>query len=677
MNLLFKSRLSFLLWLLIPSLTCFAPSRAAQGGEEIREAAAFARAEKAERVGNYQAAENIYQQVLREHPGEMAAELNLGLTYYMDRNYGDSVSHLMKALQAKPDLFPALMVGGVDFIKMGNPQRAVPLLRRGRALRPADEYVNHNLASAEYLAGDYVRACADYVRDLKLPGRDRDEFAWYGLGEVSLLLGRHASAQLGKLSRANPYRLRLLATFYGERQEWGLALARLKQLKAEQGWREWVDLQMGEIALRRSKFTEAAEEFREVLSAKPQSAQAHFGLGISLLYQGKTAAALRELGAAAGDPWLFAHTELGGAASSLPAAAPALSPQHARAVNSSSALAVAFVALAEHRQRSDSTESAAAFHRALKVAIAQARQKNGKRLRETLEGTGSPQVILKLASGFQDEGDFETASDALEHLRDESESLAILEARSKAAQDDPLGSVEFLLPLLQDEKSPLSPQTNESISDLLQSNADLALGRVLAVAPNGADAHLLKAQIDDAASKTEAAIQEYRLAVNAAPDNPETYFKLGEALWRAAHFRQAILVLGEGLKLDPHDAPAYYQLGDSYRSLGQPSAALPFLVKALEQDPTLITASTDLATIELNQGKIRQAAAALQKIAPSDQDGSVHYLLFRAYSKLGDLSAAAAALKRFQELKTASQNQTLFNAELAGNHGASETRREN
>ncbi len=104
----------------------------------------------------------------------------------------------------------------------------------------------------------------------------------------------------------------------------------------------------------------------------------------------------------------------------------------------------------------------------------------------------------------------------------------------RSAKDEPLGSVEFLLPLLQDKRTPLSPETHERISDLLQSAADLALIRVLAVAPNSADAHLLKAQIDDAASKTEAAIQEYRLAVNAAPDNPETYFKLGEALWRAA-----------------------------------------------------------------------------------------------------------------------------------------------
>ncbi|MGH9447646.1 MAG: tetratricopeptide repeat protein, partial [Terriglobia bacterium] len=136
MNLPFKSRLSFVLWLLIPSVTWIAPCRAAQGSEEGREAAAFARAEKAEKLGNYPAAEKIYQQVLREHPGEMAAELNLGLTYYVDRRYADSVSHLMKALQAKPDLFPALMVGGVDFIKMGNPQRAIPLLRRARALRP-------------------------------------------------------------------------------------------------------------------------------------------------------------------------------------------------------------------------------------------------------------------------------------------------------------------------------------------------------------------------------------------------------------------------------------------------------------------------------------------------------------------------------------------------------------
>lgn len=176
---------------------------------------------------------------------------------------------------------------------------------------------------------------------------------------------------------------------------------------------------------------------------------------------------------------------------------------------------------------------------------------------------------------------------------------------------------------------------------------------------------MLKAQVEDAHSRTEAAIREFRLAVQAAPDDPSTYFRLGEELWQAGHFQDAVSTLLEGLKLDPHNAPADYQIGDSYLGLGQPERALPFLTAALKEDPDLDVAYKDFGTIYMNEGKYQQAVAVLERPAAHDTDGSVHYLLFRAYSRLGNKAKAAACLKRFQELKAAAQNQVLFDAQAA------------
>lgn len=650
--------------LLVAILSAAALSLSSQGSAEAAEAAAFARAQQAEKAGDYRGAEQIYEQVLREHPGQMAAELNAGLAYYLDRRYADSSVHLLKALQANPDVFPALMVAGVDFLKLGNPRRAVPLLRRARKLQPNNEYVNHNLAGAEYLAGDYLHACADYAQYLSLPGREKDDSAWYGLGEASLLLGQHISERLGKLPSSNPYRLRLLATVYGEQREWGLALARLKQLEAEPDWKNWAHLETGEINLRQGNFAQAAEAFSHVLAARADSARAHYGLGISLLLDGRTEAALPELVRAAQDPWLFAHPEL---------FVSRLASHKAKAldlhgVKSGSALVDTFLGAAANGTPGHSDERAAAFHRAYQEAVQHAHQTHEERLQQLLLGAPSTQEVLKVAADFLDHGDVEAASDALNSLpsRSGSPSRSLLQARVKSAQNDALGTVALLLPFLETQKNDLSPEIEWWTSTLFQRVSEMALAQVLMRAPNSIYAHLLKAQMEDAHSQTEAAIREFRLAVQTSPTDANAHFRLGEALWRAGHFQEAISVLGDGLKLDPRNAASWYEIGNSYVSLAKPGLALPFLTEALKLNPDLGAASKDLGAIYLNQGKVRQAITVLSRAAPRDGDGSIHYLLFRAYLKTGDRSHAAACLKRFQELKAAAQNQDLFNAEIAG-----------
>lgn len=649
-------------------LVAASPSLSGQNSTEAAEAAAFARAQQAEKAGDYHSAEQIYEQVLRKHPGQMAAELNAGLVYYMDRRYADSSVHLLKALQANPNVFPALMVAGVDFLKLGNPERAVPLLRRAKKLQPQNEYVNHNLASAEYLTGDYLHACADYAQYLSLPGREKDDSAWYGLGEVSLLLGQQASSRLGKLPPSNPYRLRLLATVYGEQQEWGLALARLKELQTQPGWQNWALLQMGEINLRQGKFAQATEVFRQALAATPDSARARYGLGISLLLDGKTEAALQELVKAAQEPWLFAHPKA--LASQLTSYKPKIQSLHD--VKTGSALVDAFLSAASDQTSGHDDKRLSAFNQAYQEAVERAHQMNENRLKQLLRGAPSAQEVLKVVANFLDQGDVGAASDALNSLssRSGSPSHTLLQARVKAAQNDALGTVALLLPFLETQRNDLLPEAEWRASTLFQSVSQIALAQVLMIAPRSVYAHLLKAQMEDAHNQTEAAIREFRFAVQASPTDAEAHFRLGEALWRAGHFQEAISVLGDGLKLDPRNAASWYEIGNSYVSLAKPELALPYFTEALKLDPSFTAASKDLGTIYLNQGKFQQAIPVLSKAAPRDADGSIHYLLFRAYLKLGNKARAAACLKRFQELKANAQNQDLFKAELAASQNA-------
>lgn len=636
----------------------------AQNSPDEEEATAFAQAQQAERAGDFQTAERIYLEVLRKHHDEMAAELNLGLAYYMDHRYAESSERLLKALHANPALFPALMVAGVDYLKLGEPQRAIPLLRRARALRPTDEYVNHNLASAEYLAGDYPAACGDYVKYLRLPGRAKDVPAWYGLGEASILLSRQASARLGAQSAANPYRLRLLAVIYRDQKEWTLAISRLKQLESQPKWKVWAELQIGDIELHQGQLSQAAITFRRVLAAQPDSSPAHFGLGISLLFLRNTQDALPELAVASRNPWLFAHPE---SLIATDAERREIKIQGFEEAKSGSALVDAFLKAVRQSVIGKDAGSNAAFNETFQAACKRRHEANEAHLRHALSGHATPEKLISLASEFVTEGDNPSASDALSHLSTKSDSAShlIIRARILAAHGEALGTAATLLALFK-SRANQSPETDWWVSTLFLKVAELSLNQVLNIAPNSVDAHLLQAQTDDAHHRTEAAIRQFRLAVAAAPKDPAVHFRLGEGLWRAGRFQEAISALKAGIQLDPHNAAAYYQIGDSYFSLAEPAQALPFLSAALKQDPGLDAAYKDLGSIYLNQNQFQRAAGLLEKVTAHDQDGSVHYLLFRAYSRLGQKTRAAACLQQFKKLKAAAQDREILNAELAG-----------
>ena len=209
-------------------------------------------------------------------------------TIIWNENYDKSNTYLLKALQTQPDMFPALRLVGSNFLKLGEPEQAVPYLKRAVRIQPADEYANHNLANAEFLAGDYRAAYADYIRFLHVPGRHDDAISWYGFGEIALLLSREVSGQLGDVPTTDPSRLRFLSSVYEELEEWGLAASRLKMLESQPAWGVWAKLHLGQVYLHLPDPPQAVEKFQQVLASDPDSAEAHFGLGVGLLIARKT-----------------------------------------------------------------------------------------------------------------------------------------------------------------------------------------------------------------------------------------------------------------------------------------------------------------------------------------------------------------------------------------------------
>src|SRR5262249_44700869 len=82
--------------------------------------------------------------------------------------------------------------------------------------------------------------------------------------------------------------------------------------------------------------------------------------------------------------------------------------------------------------------------------------------------------------------------------------------------------------------------------------------------------------------------------------------------------------------------------------------AVPYLQRALQLQPNLNEARGLLGTAYVRMGKFAEAVPQLEKAAPLDHFGNVHYQLHLAYRKLGQTELAQKALARSQDLRRSS-----------------------
>jgi tetratricopeptide (TPR) repeat protein len=79
---------------------------------------------------------------------------------------------------------------------------------------------------------------------------------------------------------------------------------------------------------------------------------------------------------------------------------------------------------------------------------------------------------------------------------------------------------------------------------------------------------------------------------------------------------------------------ALYLLGRLYVEKKDNEKALPYLQRALRLKPDFMEANSLLGTVYLRLGQFAEAIPKLEKAAPSDHYGNVHYQLYLAYRKL-------------------------------------------
>src|SRR5215469_365042 len=141
--------------------------RATSQTSEAQVELSFRTGQDALRRGDFVRAAEEFKKVLALDPSLVEAEVNLGLAYQSLLEYDLAVRHLAKALHERPNLLGPTVIVGMDYLKLGSTEKAIPFLERALKLDPSNRDARQALASC-YLAREDFRNAADQFRRFAL-----------------------------------------------------------------------------------------------------------------------------------------------------------------------------------------------------------------------------------------------------------------------------------------------------------------------------------------------------------------------------------------------------------------------------------------------------------------------------------------------------------------------------
>ena len=145
----------------------------------------------------------------------------------------------------------------------------------------------------------------------------------------------------------------------------------------------------------------------------------------------------------------------------------------------------------------------------------------------------------------------------------------------------------------------------------------------------------------------DAAIADYRKALELEPNDADTHYNLALALRYKGESKQAAEEFEEAIRLKPNWAEAHFGLGATQYDLGDHAAALKELQAAVRLDPTNVSAARDLiARIDLQQNNPSSAERELKKALAIKSTAELHFELGLVEGQLGKLDLAAAQFRQ-------------------------------
>lgn len=169
-----------------------------------------------------------------------------------------------------------------------------------------------------------------------------------------------------------------------------------------------------------------------------------------------------------------------------------------------------------------------------------------------------------------------------------------------------------------------------------------------------AEAHLGRGLVMEFGyTRPDEAEREYRAAIERKPNLSEAHNNLGQLLARQGKLQAAVAEFEVALENMYYREPyvARCNKGQALYRLGRKEEGLADLQTCLAQNPRFCVGHREMGRIFLEEGKAKEARAALQKYTQfCDKEPDAWYQLGLAQLKLGEAEGAREAFGRCQEL---------------------------
>jgi tetratricopeptide (TPR) repeat protein len=203
------------------------------------------------------------------------------------------------------------------------------------------------------------------------------------------------------------------------------------------------------------------------------------------------------------------------------------------------------------------------------------------------------------------------------------------------------------------------------LAKVYMKQSENALAKINAIDSNSVLAHQLSGEMMEAMNNYDGAAVELKKAVEMAPQQLGSHYKLGGAYEGLSQWDSATAEYQAELTIDPSNCRAQWKIGSILvQKGGDANQALSALDRSLSRCPNLTDARADRARALLTLGRNADAVVDLEAAVKGDPtDARNHFLLAKAYRALGRSREAQAEMQTFSKLEESARAATAERAQ--------------
>ena len=176
--------------------------------------------------------------------------------------------------------------------------------------------------------------------------------------------------------------------------------------------------------------------------------------------------------------------------------------------------------------------------------------------------------------------------------------------------------------------------------------------------PPSAESHHFRALLFRNQGRHQESIDELKQAQTLAPDDRDIQRELATSYYFNRDYESAERLLERLVKLMPQSAELQFLYGDTLLLAQKPEHAIPPLEAAARANPGVLPGRAALARAYLQVGRQADAIPHLKAALETDEDGSLHYQLARAYQATGQPVLAKQMMAKYQAILKAKTSES-------------------